>query len=79
MRIPNKVVTALLHVREHCPEVDRVVYWGDARWQFMDSNQQTPAFPPGIDFSILEDSRHDLPLGQLPVAYQLAPTHEAVG
>lgn len=70
-RIPRSILAAILHVRSVLPDVDRVVYWEDTRWQFSDDNHRTPAFPPEINVSILEAAVYDL--YDLPAAYQYYP------
>jgi hypothetical protein len=72
--IPPKILAALLHVRKHCPTVDRVVFWADTRWCYMDDRHHIPTFPDTIDTGILEEAVYDLV--DLPAAYQL-PEEEA--
>ena len=71
--IPKKIYAALMHVRSHCPGVDRVVFWNDTLGQYLDPNLEAPPFPEGMDLTPLEEAIQDLPHGRLPVAYQLYP------
>lgn len=72
---PPVVLKALRHVRAHIPDVDRVVFWGDGRWEFMTDNLSSPTFLGLIDISLLEDAANAVGDGY-PHAFQLPPAED---
>lgn len=69
--IPAPVLTAMRHVREFLPAVDRVVFWSDGRWRWFTENYEAPAFVPGIDINLIQDACDSLTT--LPAVFQWSP------
>ena len=67
----NKIEKAIKHVQSFIPSVDRVVYWNDCRWAFMNDEHEVVSFESyhNIDVGILEDAADSVPT--LPYAVQL--------
>lgn len=71
--IPPRVLAALLHVNLLYPDVDRVTYWADGRWQYSSDGHETVVFDNvPVDVSILEEAIYDLPGDAWPLSFQLS-------
>lgn len=66
---PAPIIRALEHVRQHHPEVTRVVYDQASRWLYLDEGGKAPTFGPEIDVGILEDAADSVI--HLPAVYEV--------
>ncbi len=71
--MPPLVRKAMDHVRTFHPDVDRVVFWNDGRWAYMNDGHEIRQFDIRIDQGILEDAGDEVanlsPCA--PIAFQL--------
>lgn len=51
-----ELIRAFEHIREFYPNVDRVVFFPDTGWCYMDEEHYAQPFGPQIDPSILEEA-----------------------
>lgn len=67
MTPPDKVKNAINHVKQFHPDVDRVIFWKDGRWQYCTDSHDSPKFDDNMDIDILErtndfvHNNYDLP------------------
>jgi hypothetical protein len=70
--MPPLVYKALQHVRSHYPNVCRVDYDTDGRWEFSDGKGDAPEFSEKIDIGLLEDAADEVyNTGSFPARFEL--------
>lgn len=59
---PLSVMQALLHVRDHCPGVDRVIYGPGRVWEYMGADGYYPILGTGVDANLLDLAASEAPI-----------------